>query len=148
MTESIFSCVEYKNKALMIDDVACNTLAAEYDTPLYVYSKKNYTNWQAFIQEKDLTDLICYAVKANANLSLLSILAELGAGFDIVSGGELACVLKAGARPEKIVFSGIGKRVSEIEAALNAGILSFNVESWPELERIATIAERLEIINR
>lgn len=147
MTQKTCSFLHYKNKDLILESAACQQLADTYGTPLYVYSKQQIgKNWQAFTQEKREDDLVCYAVKANANLSLLNILARLGAGFDIVSGGELACVLKAGACPEKIVFSGIGKREDEIEAALRAGILSFNVESLPELERIAAIAERIEMI--
>ncbi len=134
-------------KQLMIEGVSAAQLITEYGSPLYVYSQKKLEeNWHAFTKEKQTTDLICYAVKANANLSILRLLANLGAGFDIVSGGELACVLRAGGQPEKIVFSGVGKTEIEIRTALEAGILSLHVESVQELARIAQVAQDLQMV--
>ena len=131
--------------ALIYEEVSLTDLAQAYGTPCYVYSKSAICQaWQEFDDAfKPLSALICYAVKANSNLSLLRLLARLGAGFDIVSGGELARVLAAGGDPRKIVFSGVGKSIAEIEQALQAGILCFNVESLPELERLSNIASGL-----
>lgn len=117
-------------------------LAAEYGTPLYVYSRRALTeSWQRFAQPLAGTPhLACYAVKANGNLALLQLLARLGAGFDIVSVGELERVLRAGGDPQRIVFSGVGKRADELERALAVGIRCFNVESEAELRRLNDIA--------
>ncbi len=120
-------------------------LAKQYGTPLYVYSRAALTeHFQAFadaLQGKE--HLICYAIKANSNLAILQIMAQLGAGFDIVSGGELARVVAAGGDPKKVVYSGVAKSVSEIEYALNLGIKCFNVESEAEMERINEVALRV-----
>ncbi|MCP2040959.1 diaminopimelate decarboxylase [Neisseria sp. HSC-16F19] len=119
-------------------------LAATYGTPLYVYRADALT--QAFNTYRSAfgeAALFCYAVKANGNLSILRHFARLGSGFDIVSGGELARVLAAGGAADKTIFSGVGKSEAEIEYALAAGILCFNVESLPELDRINQVAARL-----
>lgn len=135
----------YKNGQLFAEDVALQTIAETYGTPCYVYSRATLErHWHAFNNAFEGHEhLICYAVKANSNIAVLNILARLGSGFDIVSGGELARVIRAGGDPSKIVFSGVGKRVDEIRQALNAGIHCFNVESMQELERINNIAEQL-----
>ena len=120
-------------------------LAEQFGTPLYVYSKaafeKHYLDMdRAF----DFIDhQICFAVKSNSNLAVLNVLAKLGAGFDIVTGGELARVLAAGGDPAKIVFSGLGKSEADIEKALQVGIACFNVESYAELDRIQNVAAKL-----
>lgn len=131
--------------SLKCEQVPYSTLVAQYGTPLYVYSQQAIT--AAFVQYQQnfasLNPLICYAVKANGNLSILRHFASLGSGFDIVSGGELQRVLLAGGDAEKILFSGVGKSKAEIELALTHNILCFNVESIPELERINTVAGEL-----
>ena len=131
--------------SLKCEQVPYSTLATQYGTPLYVYSQQAIT--AAFVQYQQnfasLNPLICYAVKANGNLSILRHFASLGSGFDIVSGGELQRVLLAGGDAEKILFSGVGKSKAEIELALTHNILCFNVESIPELERINTVAGEL-----
>lgn len=130
---------------LHCEQVALPDLAAAYGTPLYVYSEHELTNAYRCYQHAfaQLQPLICYAVKANGNLSILRHFARLGSGFDIVSGGELARVLAAGGEAGKTIFSGVGKSEAEIEYALSEGILCFNVESLPELERINAVAARL-----
>lgn len=131
--------------SLKCEHVPYSTLAAQYGTPLYVYSQQALT--AAFVQYQQnfasLNPLICYAVKANGNLSILRYFASLGSGFDIVSGGELQRVLLAGGDAGKTLFSGVGKSKAEIELALTHNILCFNVESIPELERINTVAGEL-----
>ncbi len=133
---------QMKNGELHAEDVALSKIAADYGTPCYVYSHAALT--QAF-QRFDAgfaghDHLVCYAVKANPNLAILNLFARLGAGFDIVSGGELARVLAAGGDPAKVVFSGVGKTAAEMQAALEAGIFCFNVESEAELERLSRVA--------
>jgi len=120
-------------------------IAAQYGTPCYVYSRAALTEaFQRFDAGFTGVDhLVCYAVKANPNLAILNLFAHLGAGFDIVSGGELARVLAAGGDPGKIVFSGVGKTASEMRAALDAGIFCFNVESEAELERLNFVASEM-----
>jgi diaminopimelate decarboxylase len=127
---------------LHLEGVALDTLAERFGTPLYVYSRQALEDaYHAYEQAFAATPhLICYAVKANSNLAILNLFARLGAGFDIVSGGELARVLAAGGDPGKVVFSGVGKTVPEMQAALNAGILCFNVESVSELHRLNRVA--------
>lgn len=117
-------------------------VAARFGTPCYVYSRAAIeAAWKAFDRALAGTDhLVCYAVKANSNLAVLGILARLGSGFDIVSGGELARVIAAGGSADRVIFSGVGKTVEEIRAALLAGIRCFNVESEPELERLDAVA--------
>lgn len=137
--------LHYRNGQLLAQNIAITDLAEHYGTPLYVYSAddivEQFKAYQAPLSE--CKHLICYAIKANSNLSVLSLLAKLGAGFDIVSQGELERVLKAGADPKKIVFSGVAKSVAEIKRALEVGIKCFNVESEAELYRINEIAEQL-----
>ena len=127
---------------LHLEDVALDTLAERFGTPLYVYSRRALEEaYQAYAQAFGETPhLICYAVKANSSLAILNLFARLGAGFDIVSGGELARVLAAGGDPGKVVFSGVGKTSDEMRAALDAGILCFNVESESELHRLDRVA--------
>lgn len=127
---------------LYLEGVALDALAKRYGTPLYVYSRQALESaYQAYAEAFAATPhLICYAVKANSSLAILNLFARLGAGFDIVSGGELARVLAAGGDPGKVVFSGVGKTADEMRAALDAGILCFNVESVSELHRLNRIA--------
>ncbi|MCL4762467.1 MAG: diaminopimelate decarboxylase, partial [Burkholderiales bacterium] len=117
-------------------------IADEFGTPAYVYSRAALeANFRAFDEAfASLPHLVCYAMKANSNLAVLNVFARLGGGFDIVSGGELARVIAAGGDPAKVVFSGVGKTAAEMRAALAAGIRCFNVESAPELERLAEAA--------
>ncbi|MBI3431877.1 MAG: diaminopimelate decarboxylase [Hydrogenophilales bacterium] len=133
------------NGRLHLEDVALDTLAERFDTPLYVYSRRALEEaYQAYARAFAATPhLICYAVKANSSLAILNLFARLGAGFDIVSGGELARVLAAGGDPGKVVFSGVGKTAEEMRAALEAGILCFNVESVSELHRLDRVAGEL-----
>ncbi|HML60281.1 MAG TPA: diaminopimelate decarboxylase [Solidesulfovibrio sp.] len=135
---------KYRGGELYAEDVPVSTLVAAYGTPLYVYSaatlRRHFTAFDSAFAA--LPHLTCFSVKANSNLSVLKTLAAQGAGVDIVSGGELYRALAAGVDPAKIVYSGVGKRAAEIEQALSAGILMFNVESMGELERISAIAAR------
>lgn len=129
---------------LHAEQVPLRQIAARFGTPCYVYSRATLErHWRAFDQAfGDHAHLICFAVKANSNLAVLDVLARLGSGFDIVSVGELERVLAAGGDPQRVVFSGVGKRVDEIERALEVSIRCFNVESVAELERINAIAQR------
>ena len=133
---------DYRDGRLHAEQVDVATLARTHGTPLYVYSRATLErHWTAFDRALgDRPHLICYAVKANSNLAVLALLAKLGSGFDIVSGGELERVLRAGGEPDRIVFSGVGKTAAEIERALEAGIRCFNVESEAELLRLDAIA--------
>jgi diaminopimelate decarboxylase len=130
---------------LCAESVPLDEIAARFGTPCYVYSRRSiedaYRGFARALAGRD--HLICYAMKANSNLGVLSLLARLGAGFDIVSGGELARVLAAGGDPRKVVFSGVGKSEREIGEALAAGVLCFNVESASELARIERLAAAL-----
>jgi len=130
---------------LRLEGVRLSDIAREFGTPCYVYSRAAIESaFRAFDEGLAAIDhLVCYAVKANSNLAILDLLARLGAGFDIVSGGELARVLAAGGQASRVIFSGVGKSSGEIAGALEAGIRCFNVESEPELERIAAIAARV-----
>ena len=132
--------------SLHCENISYTELAERFGTPLYVYSQTELDSAFARYQTAfaALDPLICYAVKANGNLSVIRRFAELGSGFDIVSGGELARVLAAGGRADKTIFSGVGKSAAEIEFALKSGIKCFNVESLPELDRINEIAGRLK----
>ena len=136
---------EYRQGKLHCEDVSIETLAETYGTPLFVYSRATLErHWHAFDQAlADYDHLVCYAIKANSSLAVLNVLARLGSGFDIVSGGELQRVLQAGGEAKRIVFSGVGKQAGEIEAALAADILCFNVESEQELDRINEIASAM-----
>ena len=133
--------------ALCIEAVPLEALAQQFGTPCYVYSRAALEHaWHEFASACAGRDvLVCYAVKANSNLAILNLFARLGAGFDIVSGGELARVLAAGGDPRKVVFSGLGKTETEIEQALGAKILCLNVESEAELERVDAAATRLRV---
>lgn len=131
---------------LMLEGASLQQLAQTHGTPLYVYSAQHITDaYQAYAQAcEGLANVtICYAVKANSNIHILSLLAKLGAGFDIVSGGELARVIAAGGNPAKAVFAGVGKTIQEIRYALEQGVGCFNVESEQEMQRIAQVAEHM-----
>ncbi len=123
-------------------------IADRFGTPCYVYSRAALeAGFRAFDEGLEGVDhLVCYAVKANSNLAVLDVLARLGAGFDIVSGGELARVLAAGGDPARVLFSGVGKSEAEMRSALRAGIGCFNVESEPELERLDRVAAQLGVV--
>ena len=135
----------YQDRTLYCEDVALADIARKAGTPCYVYGGSAIRRrFQAYDQAfGDTPHLVCYAVKANSNLSILRLLAEAGAGFDIVSAGELFRVIKAGGDPGKTVFSGVGKRADEIEYALERGVHSFNCESADEMHLIDAIASRL-----
>ena len=135
----------YQNEHLHAEQCSVADLASTYGTPLYVYSRATIErHWKAFDKAAgERPHLICYAVKANSNLAVLNIMARMGSGFDIVSGGELARVIEAGGDPSKVVFSGVAKTEAEIADALNHGIHCFNVESEPELDRISRVAQSL-----
>ena len=136
-----------RNGQLYAESVPLADVARRFGTPCYVYSRTALETaldeFQAVLAGAD--GEICYAVKANSNLAVLDVLARRGAGFDIVSGGELQRALAAGADPRKIVFSGVGKSADEMALALRAGILCFNVESAPELERLDRVAASLGV---
>lgn len=134
-----------KNNILHAENVALNNIATQFDTPCYVYSKSALINaFESFSAGfNGCNHLVCFAVKSNPNLAILNLFASLGAGFDIVSGGELARVLAAGGDPKKIVFSGVGKTEVEMRAALTAGIFCFNVESASELVRLNKVASEM-----
>jgi diaminopimelate decarboxylase len=135
----------YRGEHLYAEGVALSGIAEKHGTPCYVYSRAHIeAQWRAFDQAFGARDhLVCYAVKANSNLGLLNVLARLGSGFDIVSAGELERVLAADGDPGKVVFSGVGKGVHEIERALEVGIACFNVESEAELVVLNEVATRL-----
>ena len=136
--------LQYESGTLVCDGVALADVAARAGTPSYVYSAATILdNYRAYASAfGDVPHTVCYAVKANSNLSVLRLLAQEGAGFDIVSAGELYRVMKAGGDPAKVVFSGVGKTSSEINDALEAGIFAFNCESEPELALIDSLAHR------
>lgn len=140
----------YRQNELFCEELPVASLAELFGTPAYVYSQstiqRNYERLRATLVR--IPSLICYSVKANSNLRILSVLRQAGAGFDVVSGGELARALRAGAAPDTIVFSGVGKTQEEIDAGLAAGILMFNVESAGELALIETRARALQKIAR
>ncbi|MDO8844013.1 MAG: diaminopimelate decarboxylase [Methylicorpusculum sp.] len=138
----------YHNDRLFAEDCPVTDLVAQYGTPCYIYSRATLErHWHAFNDAfGDHPHLICYAVKANSNIAILNLLARLGSGFDIVSLGELQRVLKAGGDPQKIVFSGVGKREDEITFALTTGIRCFNIEVSGELDRINELAGQLGVV--
>jgi diaminopimelate decarboxylase len=141
---------EYLGGKLYCEEVDLDAVARAAGTPCYVYSSRSileaYTDYDhAF---GDMPHMVCYAVKANSSLAVLSLLARAGAGFDIVSGGELYRVLQAGGDPSRVVFSGVGKTPAEIQFALTSGIGNFNCESEAELAEIDAIAEKLGVIAR
>jgi len=141
------SATQLNNGDLFIDQVALSTIAKQFGTPCYVYSKKAIE--QNFISYKnalsDQPHLICYAVKSNSNIAVLQTLAALGAGFDIVSVGELERVLLAGGNPANVVFSGLAKTSFEMRRALQVGIHCFNVESESELTLLNETAAELSL---
>ncbi|MES2129688.1 MAG: diaminopimelate decarboxylase [Pseudomonadota bacterium] len=132
----------YQDGVLCAERVGLPAIAEQFGTPTYVYSKTalldNFNAYAHACRGRDA--LVCYAMKANSNLAILNLLARAGAGFDIVSGGELLRVLAAGGDPQKVIFSGVGKSVAEMRLALEHGILCFNVESIPELHRLNEVA--------
>jgi diaminopimelate decarboxylase len=136
---------EYRNQTLCAEEVPLEEIARRFGTPCYVYSRASIESaYGEFARAlRGRKSLVCYSVKANSNLAVLALLARRGAGFDIVSGGELQRVLAAGGDPRKVVFSGVGKTEEEIAAALRAGVLAINLESEGELERVARLAGRL-----
>ena len=142
MTESI---LKLKDGKFYIENLLVENIAKEFGTPSYIYSKKiildNYLDFKN--QFNDISHLICFAVKANPNIAILNFLAKNGAGFDIVSSGELQRVIAAKGDPKKVVFSGVGKSKEDIELAIRHDILAFNVESEAELYRIQSIAKKL-----
>lgn len=133
---------QFQNGVLHAEDVSLAQLAKEYGTPLYVYSRAALNDaWSGYARALEgRKALVCFGMKANSNLAVLNEFSRLGAGFDIVSGGELARVLAAGGDAGKVVFSGVGKQVWELQAALDAGVKCFNVESEAELERLSQVA--------
>ena len=136
---------DYHQGALQAEGVPLTAIAEQFGTPCYVYSRAALErNYRAYADTlKDIESLICFAVKSNSNIAVLNLLARLGAGFDIVSGGELERVLAAGGDPAKIVFSGVAKQASEIRRALELDIHCFNVESQAELDLISSVAAEL-----
>ena len=136
---------QYRDGQLHCEGVALRRLAAEFGTPLYVYSQGHIVGQYGSLDHAftGIDHLICCSVKANGNLALLRAMTRAGAGFDVVSGGELYRVLRAGGDPARCVFAGVGKTRDEIEYALKLGIYSFNVESEPELRAIDSVARRL-----
>lgn len=131
-----------RNGELYVEDTPLSAVAERFGTPCYVYSRAAFTQqYLSYAQALGAhPGMICYAIKANSNLAILNMLAKLGAGFDIVSGGELERVLRAGGNPSRIVFSGVGKTAEEMARALDVGIFCFNVESEAELELLAHVA--------
>ncbi len=138
---------EYHNGRLHAEEVLLSRVAEEFGTPTYVYSRdaleRAYLDYAQALEGRDA--LVCYAVKANSNLAVLNVLARLGAGFDIVSAGELERVLRAGGDPAKVVFSGVGKQPAEIRRALDVGIFCFNIESDAELDRVNAVAAEMGV---
>ncbi len=130
---------------LFAEGVALSAIAERFGTPTYVYSRAHIeAQYRAYADAlAGMPHLVCFAVKANSNLGVLNVLARLGAGFDIVSGGELERVLAAGGEPGKIVFSGVGKTRDDMRRALEVGVHCFNVESVDELERLQLVAAEL-----
>ncbi|HIJ47929.1 MAG TPA: diaminopimelate decarboxylase, partial [Gammaproteobacteria bacterium] len=138
----MYPYIERKEGTLHIESLSLKSLATQYGTPLFVYSENAIRGqWSAYESGfSGQSHLICFAVKANSNLAVLALLARLGAGFDIVSVGELERVLKAGGDAGKVVFSGVGKRADEIRRGLEVGIRCFNIESEAELLRVNEVA--------
>lgn len=142
---SAFEAFDYRNGELFVEEVPLQQIAEKFGTPCYVYSQSVLTNayrqFDAAFEKRD--HLICYAVKANSNIAILNLLAQFGSGFDIVSGGELQRVIKAGGDAQKIIFSGVGKNANEMRMALNLNILCFNVESEIELMTLNHVAKSM-----
>jgi len=138
----------YQNNKLVCEGVSVQSLAEKFGTPLYVYSQATLTDHYQKLDKAmaPLDHMICFAMKANSNLAVMRVLANLGSGFDLVSGGELQRVIAAGGDPRKCAFAGVGKTEEEIEFALRQNIYTFNAESEPELVRINKVAARLKKI--
>lgn len=138
----------YQSGELFAESVSLRAIAEQYGTPCYVYSRayleQRFSEYSDALQGQD--HLVCYAVKANSNIAVLNVLARLGAGFDIVSVGELERVLAAGGPAERVVFSGVGKTADEMRRALEVGIYCFNVESEAELERLNAVAAEMGVV--
>ncbi len=136
----------YQQSQLFCEQVSLTQIADQFGTPAYVYSRAAFTRHFLEYQQAlgDHPGMICYAVKANSNIAILNVLAKLGAGFDIVSIGELERVLAAGGDPKRTVFSGVAKTAAEMKRALEAGVYCFNVESSPELERLNEVAKSMD----
>ena len=136
---------QYRDGQLFAEGVAVSAVAERFGTPVYVYSRAHIeAQYRAYADALQGVDhLVCYAVKANSNLAVLNVLARLGAGFDIVSGGELERVLAAGGRADRVVFSGVGKTRADMRRALEVGVHCFNVESSDELERLQAVAAEM-----
>lgn len=136
---------QYRDGVLHAEQIGLDRVAEQFGTPCYVYSRATIErHWRAFDNALGgYPHLVCYAVKANSNLAVLNLLARLGSGFDVVSGGELERVVAAGGDPARVVFSGVGKTTAEMRRALELGILCFNVESEPELERLSQVASAM-----
>ena len=138
----------YRNNSLYAENLSLTDIAATHGTPCYVYSRATIAqHYKAFADAASAHphSLVCYAVKANSNIAILNLLAKLGSGFDIVSGGELRRVIAAGGDPKKVVFSGVAKTADEMRFALQLGIKCFNVESIAELERLQQVASSLNM---
>jgi len=138
----------YREGSLWAEEVSLEQIAERFGTPTYVYSRSHFERqYRAYADALgNHPGLVCYAVKANSNLGILSLLAQLGAGFDIVSGGELERVLLAGGDPSRVVFSGVGKTANEMRRALEVGVHCFNVESEAEMQRLEQVAAECETI--
>ena len=138
----------YKKGKLFAEEVSIEEIANKFGTPSYIYSKATLERHaKAYIDSfQSMKGLICFSVKALSNISILKILKKAGCGFDIVSGGELHRVILAGADPKKIIFSGVGKSRAEMAAGINHNILSFNIESEPELDRLNCVAKEMNKI--
>lgn len=138
---------QFKDGVLHAEDISLAELARDHGTPLYVYSRQAlHDAWEAYRSAAEDRDvLVCFGMKANSNLAVLNEFRQLGSGFDIVSGGELARVLAIGGDPARVVFSGVGKQTWELEAALQAGVKCFNVESESELLRLSKVAVALNL---
>ncbi|PVZ10426.1 MULTISPECIES: diaminopimelate decarboxylase [unclassified Pseudomonas] len=138
---------QYREGQLFAEGVALTQIAERFGTPTYVYSRAHIEGqYRAYTDALSGTEhLVCFAVKANSNLGVLNVLARLGAGFDIVSGGELERVLAAGGRPDRVVFSGVGKTRADMRRALEVGVHCFNVESTNELERLQEVAAEMGV---
>jgi diaminopimelate decarboxylase len=137
----------YQHQQLMCEQLSLDAIAKQYGTPAYVYSRAAFTQHYCEYRDAlgDHPGMICYAVKANSNIAVLNVLAKLGAGFDIVSIGELERVVQAGGDPQRIVFSGVAKTADEMRRALELGVFCFNVESVPELSRLQAVAESMNV---
>ena len=138
---------DYRAGQLFAEGAALSAIAEHFGTPTYVYSRAHIEQqYRAYADAlAGMPHLVCFAVKANSNLGVLNVLARLGAGFDIVSRGELERVLAAGGDPRKVVFSGVGKSRDDMRRALQVGVHCFNVESTDELERLQQVAAELGV---